>query len=481
MSVDLLDRVPPLLRAVADAVPGGMYLVGGAVRDLLLGRLVTDWDLAADRPEEAARAAGRLAHVRVVMLRADPMLALHVPVRKLGTVDVTRLDPVGPREDLLRRDFTINAIALDLRTGEVLDPAGGRDDLSRALVRVVKDTALADDPTRVVRAYRLAADLGFRIDGATRDLLRRDREALRSAPPQRYGAELLRLFGSDRPVGPMVAWMDADRVLDELVPMWPDLRGVTQGPYHHRDVLGHALEASDFADLLVASPRAFLPSAGEALRAALAHPHRWASVRAAALLHDIGKPQMRYLDDGGRIWFRGHENTGADIAAVLTRTWGWPRMVRKAVSQMVGGHMRVMHLSRDSADSGIPPTDTALRRLLRDVDEAIPGVFLVCIADLLASRGPATQQHPRLGMMEQLDKMAARCMSLREEEKHRPRLLTGEDLMAAFDLQPGEQIGRLLAAVETAREEGAVSTRDEALALARRTLEGQTEPAGGED
>jgi putative nucleotidyltransferase with HDIG domain len=455
MSLDLLDRVPPLLRALADTVPGGMYLVGGAVRDLLLGRPVTDWDLAADRPEETARAAGRLAHVRVVQLRADPMLALHVPVRKLGTVDVTRLDTAGPREDLLRRDFTINAIALDLRSGEILDPTGGRDDL------------------RIVRAYRLATDLGFRIDAPTRDLLRRDCESLRSAPPQRYGAELLRLFESDHPVGPAVAWMDADRVLDELVPMWPDMRGVTQGPYHHRDVAGHALEAADFIDLLVESPRAFLPLGGEALSDALAHPHRRASVRAAALLHDIGKPPRRFLDDEGRIWFRGHETTGADIATGLTRAWGWPRMMRKAVAQMVGGHMRVMHLSRESSENGIPATDTALRRLLRDEDEAIPGIFLVCIADLLASRGPATEQHPRLGMMEQLDRMAARCLELREEEKTRPRLITGEDLMAAFNLQPGEHIGRLLAAVEAAREEGEVTTHEDALALARRMLEGQ--------
>jgi putative nucleotidyltransferase with HDIG domain len=477
MSVDLLSRVPPILRALADAVPGGMYLVGGAVRDLLLERPVADWDLAADRPEETARAAGRLAHVRVVQLRADPMLALHVPVRKLGTLDVTRLDPVGPQSDLLRRDFTINAIALDLRSGEILDPVGGRDDLQRALIRVVKDSALADDPTRIVRAYRLAADLGFRIDAPTRELLRRDRETLRSAPPQRYGAELLRLFESESPIGATIALMDADRVLDELVPMWPDLRGIVQGPYHHRDVLGHTLEAADFIDLLVESPPAFLPHAGEDVRQAIAHPHRRASVRAGAMLHDIGKPARRYTDDEGRLWFRGHESTGANMVAELTRTWGWPRRMRKAVSQMVGGHMRVMHLSRDAADSGVPPTDTALRRLLRDEDEAIPGIFLVCIADLLASRGPATEQNPRLGMIASLDEMASRSLRLREEEKFRPRILTGEDLMTAFGLLPGPQIGDLLAAVETAHEDGQVTTRDEALTLARRRLVGQA----GED
>jgi putative nucleotidyltransferase with HDIG domain len=254
--------------------------------------------------------------------------------------------------------------------------------------------------------------------------------------------------------------------------MWPDMRGLTQGPYHHRDVLGHALEAADFIDLLVESPPAFLPHAGEEVREALAHPHRRASVRAGAMLHDIGKPAMRYIDDEGRLWFRGHENTGADIATSLTRAWGWPRMMRKAVSQMVGGHMRVMHLSRDAADSGLPPTDSALRRLLRDEDEAIPGIFLVCIADLLASRGPATEQHSRLDMIARLDEMAARSLRLREEEKYRPRLVTGEDLMAAFDLRPGPQIGDLLAAIETAHEDGEVATRDDALALARRMLEG---------
>jgi tRNA nucleotidyltransferase/poly(A) polymerase len=469
MTVALLDRVPALVRAVADAVPGGVYIVGGAVRDLLLGRTVRDWDLAADRPEEVARAVADRTHSRVVVMRDEP-LALRVPVRRLGTVDVTLLDPAGPTEDLLRRDFTINALALDPQSGEMLDPAGGAEDLRRAIVRIVRETALADDPARIVRAYRLAGDLGFRIDGATRDLLRRDRRLLADAAPQRLGAELLRLFEGRRPVGPVMAWMDADRVLDEVLPAWADLRGVAQGHYHHRDVLGHTLEAVDFADLLLSSAAAFFPRAGRGLREALAHPHRRASVRAAVLLHDLGKPPMRFVDDAGRIWFRGHEARGADMAAALTRAWGWPRTMHKAISQMVGGHMRVMHLCRDTAARGAVATDSALRRLLRDEPDAVPGVFLVGVADLLASRGPATRNDLRRGMLAQLGEMAARCLELREEERRRPRLVTGADLMVAFGLSPGPPVGRLLAAIAAAREAGEATTRDEALALARDIL-----------
>lgn len=476
MAPSLGDKLPALLREVAAGFAGDVYLVGGAVRDLLLGRPVSDWDLACPHARALADALAVAAGGRPVTLRSVP-LVLRIPVGDLGHVDVIDLPGGDVTHDLMRRDFTVNALALHLASGQIVDPTGGWADLEARVLRGITDRVFAEDPTRLLRAYRLSAELGFSIAEATRQAIRRDRFMLSRAPAQRWGREILLLCAAEGTVAPAVAAMDEDGLMDQALPAWADMRGVTQGPYHHLDVHGHTLAALAAADELIARPEKFFALSATSLRTELSNGEMRAAVRAGVLLHDLGKPSVRTVDEDGRIWFRGHEAVGAEMAASETKRWGWPRALRQAVTDVVRLHMRVLDLARDTVLRGQGPTDAALRRLRRDAKDAVVALYLACAADLLAARGPATDPDLQGGMLAQMDAMIARTLALHSLEP-RHRLVSGHDLMQHLGIPPGKLVGALLAAIEAAREEGRVRTAEEALELARAML--AAEAPGGE-
>jgi len=479
MAPGLADKLPALLRDVAAAVSGDVYLVGGAVRDVLLGRRVSDWDLACTAAEELAQAVAAATGTRPITLRSAP-LVLRVPAAELGHVDVIELPTGDVTHDLLRRDFTVNALALNLASGAIVDPVGGLADLEAGVLRGVSESVFSHDPTRILRAYRLCAELGFGIHDATRQAIRRDRSLLAHAPPQRWGREMLLLCAVEGPVAQVLSAMDEDGVMDQVLPAWSDMRGVTQGPYHHLDVLGHTLAALGAADVLIASPEeAFALSAG-GLRVALRSDELRAAVRAGVLLHDVGKPSVRTVGEDGRIWFRGHEGVGAEIAEHETKRWGWPKAVREAVVRVVRLHMRLLDLARDAVLRGQGPTDAALRRLLRDAEAAVPALYVAGAADLLAARGPATDQDLQGRILTHLDTMLARSFQI-SSSGQRSRLVSGHDLMRHLGIPPGKLVGALLEAIEAAREEGRLTTAEEAIALARAILAGGASGGASED
>lgn len=465
MAPSLTGRLPRLIRDVGSSFADQVYLVGGAVRDLLLGRPVSDWDLACHQARNLADALAAAAGSRPVTLRATP-LVLRVPVKDLGHVDVIELAAPDVAADLLRRDFTVNALALKLASGQIIDPAGGLADLSARVLRAVSDSVFAQDPARLLRAYRLSAELGFAIADDTRQAIRRDRELLSRSAPQRWGREILLLGAIEGPAAPALATMDEDGLLDCVLPAWSDLRGVSQGPYHHLDVLGHTLACVAAADALITEPGDIFPSSAALLREVLASAVTRMTLRAGALLHDIGKPSVRTVDEDGRIWFRGHEIVGAEMAACETKRWGWPRTVRAAAVTVVRLHMRVLDLARDAVVRGEEPTDAALRRLMRDAGAAWTVLYVAGAADLLAAQGPATDRELQNRMLAQMDAMITRTFAMSRLEP-RPRLVSGHDLMRWLGIPPGRLVGKLLAAIEAAREEGKVRTAEEAIALAR--------------
>ncbi|HEX2507557.1 MAG TPA: HD domain-containing protein, partial [Miltoncostaeaceae bacterium] len=321
------------------------WAVGGGVRDALLGREVADLDVAV--AGDAAAAAWALARpsgaTRFRLSRAFG--AWRVQGGRLPfAVDLTPLQGGSLEEDLGRRDVTVNALALPAAgDGGLIDLHGGLDDLRGRRLRLVRPTALADDPVRLLRLARLAEDLGFAIDG---DALARGREAsgrLWEAPGERLAVELgriLRLRHPDR------AWrnLDALGALGALVPALDDSRGLDQSPYHHEDVLGHTLEVTAHVADLVADPeRVFRSRAGrvrEVLDAPLADDlTRGQALGLPALLHDMAKPATRAVTPEGRVTFMGHDRLGAEMADDLMRRLKTSTRLREFVVRCVRMHL----------------------------------------------------------------------------------------------------------------------------------------------
>ncbi|PKO21677.1 MAG: hypothetical protein CVU38_13415 [Chloroflexi bacterium HGW-Chloroflexi-1] len=480
------------------------WLVGGYVRDWLLGRPSHDLDVIV--PEggiSLARAVAAAFGGHFFVLDAARDVGRAILYDEVGAsldVDVARLRTPDLLDDLALRDFTINAIALDIGgdpdVQRVVDPFDGQVDLMRGLVRAVTEGAFLDDPLRMLRGVRHVAALGFRIENATVNLIRRDAALLPTVAAERVRDELLRIIPA--PGGwqhvRLLARLD---LLRHVLPETAALIGVTQSPPHYQDVFDHtravmahlegiyallwpgygggdasyarpqpvANDATVMADdaAWVELAEGLAPYIAD-LREHLAQPLASGHTRRdwlpwAALAHDWGKPAMRSVEAGGRIRFLEHDHWGTLLAEARGRALKLAADESAYVIRLVDQHMRPGHLAHD-----YPPSRRALYRFFRDADTAGPDCALLSLADHLATY--AAQPDPerwghRLGTTRLILETYFRERSARVDPAP---LLNGWDVMAAFGLSPGPRIGELLEGLREAQAVGEVTTRDQALA-----------------
>jgi poly(A) polymerase len=442
------------------------WIVGGAVRDRLLGRATTDLDLAlpAD-PEDAARALARATAGAAFRLSGEfgawrvvgPGHAWHVDLVILRDGDIDA--------DLAARDFTVNAMAEPLAGGELLDPHGGRAHLEARRLRMVGPGALDDDPLRALRAVRIAIDLDLTIEPETAAAIGRAAPGLERVAAERVFGELKRVISSPA-VRTGLQLMDAHGLTAQVLPELLALRGVEQNEFHHLDVYDHTLAVLDQVVAIERDPLAagfgeHADAVGALLREPLADElTRGSAMRFAALLHDAAKPATLTRLPNGRLGFPGHDRAGADIArTVLRRLRGSEKLVDH-VAALCLHHLRVGFLVHER-----PLDRRGIWRYLEATHPYAPEVTVFTVADRLATRGrnaePAIAAHLELAR-ELLGPAFARRI-----EGRRPPLVRGDELARELGLTPGPRLGELLAQLEEDRFAGAIATREDAIARAR--------------
>jgi poly(A) polymerase len=452
------------LAAVAEATGDPLYLVGGAVRDLLAGREPVDIDVAGDRAIAAARAfAERVGGTHVPWKDEWGMARVVCPDG--AQVDFADLRGPTVEQDLRARDFTINAMALRLGDdlSAVRDPLGGRDDWSARLIRAVRCDALQSDPLRVLRAFRLAAELELTIEPETLELARAAAPSLEDIPGERIAPELRRLFAVESAADHVRAVADAG-VWDVLAPELLAMQGMEQPAFHHLDVWEHSLATVAELEAILRDLPALYGEDAAAIGAEVEQIGA-AVLKIGALLHDVGKPVTR-TDDDGELHFYEHDRVGAELAPRIVRRWGFGRAARTAVAAVVGSHMRPHHLEASFAGGRL--TARAVRRFFRDTAPHANGVLLVAQADVRAARGPRSEPDGPARLVA----LHRRLLQVHREElqpvESAPRLVTGDDLIQELGLTPGPVFREILEAIEEARVEGEVSDRESALAYIRR-------------
>ncbi|MGI5818716.1 MAG: CCA tRNA nucleotidyltransferase [Armatimonadota bacterium] len=456
-----------------------LFLVGGAVRDVLLGREVGDWDLAGHGVIEIAQHFAAKQQLRAVVLHEEfPTIRVILrPGDPLGFLDFAELRAATIEQDLRRRDFTINALAWDIRgADELVDPTGGVDDLRRCLVRAPGRDVIAADPLRVLRAFRFAAQLNFDVDPETGGWLGELAPRIEGVAGERVGQEMVKLFAASHAADAMQAAEELG-VLEALVPSLAAMRGVEQGGFHHLDVLGHTLLALHETERAINEPELFFPRAAEAIRVWLREAENRAAVRMATLFHDVGKPECRTEEDD-RTRFLGHADASATTFLDYARRWSIPTRMRRQVVRMIRLHMRPLELvsaGLKAEEEGRDPwgviTLSAIRRLMRDAEPAAIGLLLLAVGDRSACRGPASRLEQRGRMYEVFDGLLVRYLGWLRERRKRPRLIDGAALMEKLGLQQGPLVGELLDAIQEAREDDEISSEQDALRLARDLLE----------
>jgi tRNA nucleotidyltransferase/poly(A) polymerase len=385
-------------------------------------------------------------------------------------VDLSPLRGGSLEADLALRDFTVNAIAEPLDGGERVDPHGGAADVAAGRLRAVGARSFADDPLRVVRLVRLAAELGLDPDAATTALARTSAPAAAAVAQERVFAELKRILAGDGVIASLTR-MDDLGLTAAILPELDALRGVEQNRYHHADVHRHTIEVLEHVIALQAGPGAVFGAEHEdAIGALLAEPladdvDRGFALRLGALLHDAAKPATLGRRDDGTPTFLGHDRAGAELArAVLTRLRASEKL-KAHVAALTRHHLRLGFLVHERP---LPPR--ALYRYLKTCEPVEVDVTLLSVADRLATRGRKAQE----SIARHLDlarEVLPAALQWRAQGRPAP-LVRGDALAAALELEDGPELGRLLAAIDEARFAGEVSTGDEAIALAARLRDG---------
>lgn len=487
---------PPLIDKVREIFSQQeIYLVGGAVRDMLLNRASPDLDFAlASKGISLARRVANALHADFMVLDEE---------RDTGRVIVT--DPNGTRtfldfatyrgktleEDLRARDFTINAIAFDLRAQTLLDPLNGASDLRSKIIRSCSPTSFVDDPVRLLRAVRQAAALQFKIEIETRKAMKEAASLLPRVSIERLRDELFKILEGSKPDESLRA-LEMLGVYPYLLPELPALKGVEQSSPHRYDVWGHTLSALGYLEKILA---ALAPEQGpdrihdvfmELLVLRIGQFRQQfashfaeslntdRSVRAAlffaALYHDVQKPATKTVDYAGRIRFFDHDVKGAEVAEARGRAFHLSNDEVERIGSIVRHHMRFHFFTSRLEHEKKEPSHKAIYRFFRDSGKAGVDLVLLGLADLRGTQGPNLAQETWTAALEVARILFENYWEKPQEIVAPPRLLNGNELMSELGLEPGPVVGQLLEAIREGQATGNVQSREQALVFAREYL-----------
>jgi poly(A) polymerase len=460
--------------AVVAAVRGalgeadGVWIVGGAVRDAALGREVSDLDLAvAGDPGAAARAVGAELGEHAFELSAEFGTWRVVSPRRGWQIDLTALRGGSIEDDLAARDFTIGAVAVALDSERPIDPFAGLADLADKRLRAVSDRSFTDDPLRLLRAPRLAAELELEIEPRTVSLAHAAAPRAADSAGERQLAELRQLLGGPDPLRGLGLLQELG-VTAVVLPEVEELRGVEQGPNHHLDVYDHTLAVLEHTLEVEGDLQRFAgeraPEVAELLEEPLGDEmSRRTALRFGALFHDIAKPATRAERDGF-VGFRGHDQVGAEVIAGICSRLRTSRRVTRHLQGLALHHLRLGFL--------IPEMPLSRRRVhayLRATEPVAVDVTLLTVADRLSARGVGPIASPEMvaAHLELAREMIAAALDWRREGPPQP-LLRGDEIAAALGIEPGPELGSALAELEAAQYAGEVTDRAGALQHLRR-------------
>ena len=456
------------------------YLVGGAVRDLLLGRqsiVDLDFAVAGDGLAAARHTADalRAAYYPLDVERSTGRVVYDTPSGR-GYLDFAALRGPTLLADLQDRDFTINAIAWQVSPEfNLVDPLNGQQDLRRRQINVVAPVALQNDPVRVLRGVRQAVEFDFTLSASTRDLMRQAAADLPAVSPERRRDELVKLMNTPAPDQALTLLRHLD-ILPHLLPETSPMIGVEQSPPHHLDVFDHTVAAlKAWAELRQTLPD-IEPELRPALQAYLNRPMTGQQTPAqlmplALLWHDTGKPHTRTVTEG-RTRFLGHEAVSEQLARQRMADLHFSKQAITFVGRVVRHHMRPLLLA---AEPNLP-SRRAVYRFFRDTDdsqvEAGAAVALHALADQQAIYQPNTGQTERAALRQVVNRLLIACFIERNQVLKPPPLLTGRDLIDSFGLTEGRQLGTLLNRLAEAQAAGEVSTKAEALVFIEGEMKG---------
>lgn len=472
----------PELKTFSDAAEKegiGFYIVGGALRDVLLGIDPKDIDFVPE-VHETARAMAEL-FVKCVggtLVEFQSHGDIFRVVYKGRNFDFTELQGPDLEADLKRRDFTINSLALCLEETvdycshplQIIDPMGGIDDIEAKLVRVNSPGVFDDDPLRILRLFRIAFKLGFEMDSFSYRLIPQKISNLERVSPERVRDELMELMHVTGTATALEA-MEGVGLLTWLFPALAVTKGFPQNDYHHLDVFSHTLAVikefenpelfedprlKPFEERTIGHLRSTFPSGRT----------RLSLIKFAMLMHDIGKPDSATYDEKGRLHFIGHEKVSADLAKEYLLGLRFSKREMNYMLQLIDGHMKPGQIHLESGN-----LHKQIYRYFRDFGETGVDLAIFSLADRLAARGPIVTKEMIDAEYDICVKLIDTYFNRAQLIKRPPKLISGRTIIDDLGVEPGPRVGILLNRIEEAQVDGHVTDVESAIAFAKELIE----------
>lgn len=439
-----------------DPGPNKVYISGGTVRNLLLHKKPEDYEvLVSHGPDDFARRISKKNNGRIISW-GKPNRRRHRVVANGVNIDVTQMDGRKIQDDLLKRDFTINAMACEPVSGKTVDPTGGLKDIDKKMIRAISPAVFISDPARLIRAFRLAACLKFSIEPGTFRLIQEHGHRIVQTAGERIRKELIQIFLVPDSYK-YIALMSKSGLLDRLFPEINALKGCVQGPKQVYDVFDHTMESYRCLETLLneeAMCRFGNPGIGNLWQ----DRKRKALLKFAILLHDVGKFPARSRNSKGHVCFYGHGIKGAALFKDIGHRLRLSRNEADYIGHIIRNHIRSLFLFKAFSQKKIGPA--GLIRFFLKYDQKVPDILVHTMADIQGKGNPTEIRNREFikFAMNLLEKYFNSYRILRKQ----PPLINGRDLMRRFNLKPSAAFKRIITRVEEARLSGNIHSRAEA-------------------
>lgn len=458
MNSKIIEKIKSdeILSRIADKFGNEIYLVGGTVRDYFMGLESTDRDIIV-MDEDARDFALKLAELfeaSFVPLDEENKIYRIVLPDKINYIDIT--NPVGDsiEKDLMRRDLTINAIAVNIRTGELIDISGGVTDIRNKCINYVNELNFVDDPLRLLRVYRFQALYGFELAPETISAVCRYSDLIRKPAVERINYEILKLFSGEY-AHIALENMNKTWILEEIFPFVKELKQVPPNSHHHLDLFHHSIET-------VRQVQNLYNEASDDVKEHLDEIDfggfsRLAHLKLAAFMHDIGKFSTWTIEEG-RHRFIKHDDVGAKMSVKVLKELHFSNKQIDYISSMIKYHIYPSHVMTSPQI-----TEKIMMRYVRKMDSNSIDAIILAQADRLSARGPEITDEIVERNITSLNMLLRFYLEARETLEPLPKLLSGNDVMDILNIKPSRQLGEIMEALHEAQISGDVITREHAV------------------
>ncbi len=464
MNTTITDKIKSdkILSTITENFDNEIWLVGGSVRDLFMCKETHDRDLVItdeDAREFSLKLAQKLDAVFVPLDEENRIYRL-VMRDKINYIDIT--NPVGQtiEEDLTRRDLTINAVAINIKNGEIVDVTGGIDDIKQGIIRHISDKNFTDDPLRLLRVYRFQAIYGFEIAPETLEAIKKYAKLIKQPAVERINYEILRLFGG-KFAHIALDDMDKSGILEEIFPFVKELKKVPPNSHHHLDLYHHCLET-------VKQIQNIYENSAEKVKEHLEKSDfgghsRLSHLKMAGFMHDMGKYSTWTIEEGGRHRFIKHDDVGSKMSVKFFKSMHLSNRQIDYISKMIK-----FHIYPSSVMCAPEISDKIMMRYVRKMDDSSIDCIVLAQADRLSARGPEITDEIVEKNINSLNRLLKFYLDVADSLKPLPKLLNGNDVMKILDIKPSEKLGEIMDSLHEAQLSGEVNTRDEAVEFVKK-------------